>query len=82
MPYKRADAIHLASKASSIVSIPRQAEMGVVEMAIAIVFIVRVQGRVDDAANGGLSLCIRRCDLDLLEAENMGPIPSLEVCAE
>ena len=56
--------------------------MGVVEMAIAIIFIVWVQGRVDDAANGSLSLCIRRGDLDLLEAEYVGRIPSLEVCAE
>ena len=62
--------------------VPRQAEIGVVEMALAIVFIVRVQGRIDDAADGGLSLEIGRGDLDLLEAEHVRPFPSLEIRPE
>ena len=56
--------------------------MSVVEMALAVVFIVRVQGRIDCAANRGLGFCIGRGDLDLLEAEYVGPFPSLEVCSE
>ena len=56
--------------------------MGIVEMATAVIFIVGIQGRVDDAANGSLSLCVCRGDLDFLEAEYVGPIPSLEVFAE
>ena len=56
--------------------------MGIVEMAIAVIFIIRVQRRINDAANRSLSLGIGRCDFDFLEAEYVGPIPSLEVCAE
>ena len=56
--------------------------MGIVEMALAVILIVRVQGRIDDAADGGLSLDIRRGDLDLLEAEHVRPFPSLEIGPE
>lgn len=53
--------------------------MGIVVMAVAVIFIVRVYGRIDDAANGGLSLGIAGGDLDLLQAEDVGPFPSLEI---
>ena len=56
--------------------------MGIVEMALAVILIVRVQGRIDDAAKGSLSLDIRRGDLDLLEAEHVRPFPSLEIFPE
>ena len=56
--------------------------MGVVEVAGAVVFIVWVQRRIDGAANSCLSLCVRGGDLDFLQAEYVGPFPSLEVCAE
>ena len=51
-------------------------------MAIAIIFIVRVQGRIDDAANAVLSLRVGRGDLDFLETEDVGPFPSLEIRPE
>lgn len=51
-------------------------------MAVAVVFIVWAEGRIDNAADGGLSLGVGRGDLDLLEAEYVGPFPSLEVCPE
>lgn len=60
--------------------------MGVVERAVAaavgFTLVVGVQGGVDGAAEGGLGLEVGGGDLDFLEAEYVGPFPSLEVCPE
>lgn len=83
---ERADAVEFAPEAGGVVAVAGQAEVGVVEVAargVGFVLIVRVQRRVDGAADGGLGLrSVGGGDLDFLEAEDVGPVPSLEVCAE
>lgn len=56
--------------------------MGVVEVAVTVVFVVWGYGRVDDAADGGLGFCVGGGDFHFLEAEDVGPVPSFEVCSE
>ena len=56
--------------------------MGVVEVVGGGVIGGGGEGGIEDAAEGGLGLCVCGGDLDFLEAEDVGPVPSLEVCAE
>ena len=51
-------------------------------MAVAVAFILRVQRRIHDAANRGLGLHVGAGDLDLLETDDVRPLPSLEMCPE
>lgn len=79
---ERADAVHFAAEASRVVLITREAEMRIVEGALGIGSIGLVQGLVDVALDGGLGGCVCGGDFDFLEAEDVGPCPSLEIGAE
>lgn len=59
-----------------------EGEVGVVEVVGGGVIGGGGEGGIEDAAEGGLGLCVCGGDLDFLEAEDVGPVPSLEVCAE
>lgn len=77
-----ADAVDFSAKASSIVFIAREAEVGVVEVVGGGCFIVAVEGGVDGAADEGLGFCVCGCDFDFLEGEDVRPFPAAEAGSE
>ena len=80
--YECADAVDFSTKASGVVFVVGEAEVGVVEVVGGGCLIVGVEGGVDGAADEGLGFGVCGGDLDFLESEDVRPFPAAEAGSE